>query len=846
MHMKRVNVVKKRKNNEEYKKENINFSSIEKKWQKAWKDKKIFEVKEESKKKKFYIIEMYPYPSGSGLHMGHAFNYALGDIYARMKIMQGLNVLHPMGYDSFGLPAENAAIKAKSHPKKFTEEAIENFINQQKTLGITYDWNRILMSHDSNYYRWDQWIFLKMFEKGLAYRKKAPVNFCSKCKTVLANEQVHDGKCWRHTDTKVEIKQLEQWFFKITDYANELYDKIDSLNKWPERIKAMQKNWIGKSHGTRVEFNINNEKWPIFTTRPDTIFGVTFMVISAQHPKLYELVTKEQKKEVDKFVNKIKSTSEKDLEGLEKEGAFTGSYAINPVTKEKIPVYTGNFVLAEYGSGMVMAVPAHDQRDFEFAKRYNIPIKIVIQPENQKIELKNMKGAYVGDGKLINSQEFDGLNNREAISKITEFLEKNKLGKKTIQFKLRDWLISRQRFWGTPIPIIYCDKCGTVSVPEKDLPVTLPENIKFTNEKNPLINYDKFVNVKCPKCKGNAKRETDTMDTFVNSSWYFLRYCDSKNKKEIFDKKKVNYWCPIDVYIGGAEHACMHLIYFRFYTKFLRDLGLLSFDEPAKKLFNQGMLHGEDGYVMSKSRGNVIDPLETMKKYGVDTLRLFLVSVSSPDKDSAWSSTGIESMHKFVNKFVSFILEIKKGKSSERAESKINKAIKEITKDLEEFQYNLAIIKLRTLVDILLEEKEISKKDIENILKLISPFCPHITEELWEKIGNKPFISLASWPIYDEKKINEELEKQEQQVNQTIGDIKNIIKIMREKQNKNAGKVYLYLIPKEIPIYQRFKEMIEKSLGLNLEIFAVNDSKKYDPQNKAQKAKPGKPAIYLE
>lgn len=846
MHTKRVNVVKKRKNNEEYKKENINFSSIEKKWQKVWKDKKIFEVREKSKKKKFYIIEMYPYPSGSGLHMGHAFNYALGDIYARMKIMQGLNVLHPMGYDSFGLPAENAAIKAKSHPKKFTEEAIENFINQQKTLGITYDWNRILMSHDSNYYRWDQWIFLKMFEKGLAYRKKAPVNFCSKCNTVLANEQVHDGKCWRHTDTKVEIKQLEQWFFKITDYANELYDKIDSLNEWPERIKAMQKNWIGKSHGTQVEFNINNEKWPIFTTRPDTIFGVTFMVISAQHPKLYELVTKEQKKEVDKFVNKIKSTSEKDLEGLEKEGAFTGSYAINPVTKEKIPVYTGNFVLAEYGSGMVMAVPAHDQRDFEFAKRYNIPIKIVIQPENQKIELKNMKGAYVGDGKLINSQEFDGLNNREAISKITEFLEKNKLGKKTTQFKLRDWLVSRQRFWGTPIPIIYCEKCGVVPVPEKDLPVTLPENIKFMNEKNPLINYDKFVNVKCPKCKGNAKRETDTMDTFVNSSWYFLRYCDSKNKKEIFDKKKVNYWCPIDVYIGGAEHACMHLIYFRFYTKFLRDLGLLSFDEPAKKLFNQGMLHGEDGYVMSKSRGNVIDPLETMKKYGVDTLRLFLVSVSSPDKDSAWSSTGIESMHKFVNKFVSFILEVKKGKSSERAESKINKAIKEITKDLEEFQYNLAIIKLRTLVDILLEEKEISKKDIENILKLTSPFCPHITEELWEKIGNKPFISLASWPIYDEKKINEELEKQEQQVNQTIGDIKNIIKIMREKQNKNAEKVYLYLIPKEISIYQRFKEMIEKSLGLNLEIFAVNDSKKYDPQNKAQKTKPGKPAIYLE
>ena len=540
----------------------------------------------------------------------------------------------------------------------------------------------------------------------------------------------------------------------------------------------MQKNWIGKSYGTQIDFEINGKPWPIFTTRPDTIYGVTFMVVSAQHPKLWGLVTKEQKKEVEKFVNKIKSTSEKDLEGLEKEGAFTGSYAINPITSEKIPVYTGNFVLAEYGSGMVMAVPAHDQRDFEFAKRYNIPIKIVIQPEQgHQLDIKTMNGAYAFDGKLVNSHEFNGMKNREAIGKITEFLEKKKLGKKTKQFKLRDWLVSRQRFWGTPIPIIYCEKCGVVPVPEKDLPVKLPEDIKFTSERNPLVGYDKFVNVKCPKCEGKAKRETDTMDTFVNSSWYFLRYCDSKNNKEIFDKKKVAYWNPIDVYIGGAEHACMHLIYSRFYVKFLRDLGLLKFDEPAKLLFNQGMLHGEDGYVMSKSRGNVIDPIDAMKKYSTDTLRMFLVSVASPDKDSAWSSKGIESMYKFVNKFFSFILEIKRGKSSERAESKINKAIKEITKDLEEIQYNLAIIKIRGLIEALSEEKELAKKDIESILKLISPFCPHITEELWEKIGNKQFISLAAWPICDEKKINEELEKQEQQINQTVNDIQNILKI---------------------------------------------------------------------
>lgn len=826
----------------------INFLTIEKKWQKSWAEKKVFQISEKSNKKKFYVLEMYPYPSGSGLHMGHAFNYTIGDIYARLKRMQGFNVLYPMGYDSFGLPAENAAIKAKSHPKKFTEEAIKHFIEQQKAIGLSYDWTRIVETHKSDYYRWDQWIFLKMFEKGLAYRKKSPVNFCSKCNTVLANEQVHDGKCWRHTDTKVEIKQLEQWFLKITDYANELYDNLDLLKEWPERIKAMQKNWIGKSYGTQVDFEINGKIWPIFTTRADTIYGVTFMVISAQHPRLYEIVTREQKKEVDKFVNKIKSTSEKDLEGLEKEGAFTGSYAINPITKEKVPVYTGNFVLAEYGSGMVMAVPAHDQRDFEFAERYKIPIKIVIQPENQNLNLNSMKEAYVADGKLVNSQEFNGLNNREAISKITELLEKKKLGKKTTQFKLRDWLISRQRFWGTPIPIIYCEKCGIIPVPKKDLPVKLPDDINFTSERNPLIGYDKFVKVKCPKCNGNAKRETDTMDTFVNSSWYFLRYCDSKNKKEIFDKKKANYWCPIDVYIGGAEHACMHLIYFRFYTKFLRDLGLLNFDEPTKRLFNQGMLHGEDGYVMSKSRGNVVLPEEVSKTYGIDTSRLFLVSMASPDKDVEWSSSGIEGSLKFIYRIFDYYnnLKSKLGKSSLRLESRLNKVIKEITSDLEQFRYNLAIIKLRQVFESMENEKQISKKDAESFLKLLHPFCPHITEELWHKIGNKTFVSKEKWPSYDDKKINEELEKQEQQVNQTIEDIKNIIKIMKEKQNKIPEKVYLYLIPKELALYKEFNEIIEKSLNLKINISAVNDFKKYDPQNKAQKAKPGKPAIYLE
>jgi len=818
----------------------IDFINVEKKWQDKWEKEKVFEVKENSRKKKFYIIEMYPYPSGSGLHVGHAFNYTIGDIKARMKIMQGFNVLHPMGFDSFGLPAENAAIKNKSHPKKYTEDAIAQFIQQQKSLGLTYDWSRMVESHKKDYYKWDQWIFLKMFEKGLAYKKKASVNWCPKCNTVLANEQVQNGKCWRHEDTDVEIKYLEQWFFKTTDYADELYGGINKLDGWPERVKSMQRNWIGKSYGTEIDFEIVGKKWPVFTTRPDTIFGVTFVVVSAQHSDLMNLVTKEQKKEVEKFLKKIKSTSEKDFSDLEKEGVFTGSYAINPMTKEKVPVYAGNFVVADYGSGMVMAVPAHDQRDFDFAKKYNLPIKYVIQPNEKNLNLIKDK-SYPGSGVLINSEDFNGLFNEEAKEHISKFLEEKKLGRKVVNYKLRDWLISRQRFWGTPIPIIYCEKCGVVPVPEKDLPVVLPEEIKFTSEKNPLIDYKKFVEVKCPKCGGKARRETDTMDTFVNSSWYFFRYCDSKNEKEIFDKKKVKYWMPIDLYIGGAEHACMHLIYFRFYTKFLRDLGLINLDEPTFNLFNQGMVHGEDGVVMSKSRGNVVDPLVVSKKYSTDTLRIFLVSISSPDKDSSWSSTGIESMHRFIKKFVNFILEIKKGKSSKKAESKINKTIKEVEYDIESMNYNLAIIKLRKIIDSLSEENEISKSDLENLLKLFVPFCPHICEELWEKLGNKNFISLEKWPIFNNKKIDEKLEEQERIIDSLISDIGNIIKIVGKKK-----KLFIYSIPNEKQIYEDTINIISKKTNLEVSVFSVNDKEKYDPENKSKKSKPGKPSVYLE
>ncbi len=802
----------------------INFSKIEKKWQDRWEKKRIFEIKE-GKKRKFYVLEQFAYPSGSGLHIGHAFVYTIGDIYARFKIMQGFNVLHPVGYDSLGLPAENAAIKVKIHPREYTEKSINYFSKQMKSLGFSYDWSRVFWTHDPEYYKWDQWIFLKMLEKGLAYKKQSSVNWCPKCNTVLANEQVHNGKCEYHGDTDVQIKHLNQWYLKITNYAEELNDFKD-LKEWPELIKKLQKNWIGKSYGVEINFKINKEKWSVFTTRPDTLYGVTFMVVSAQHARLMELVTDEQKSEVEKFIKKLKSVSEEEIEQLDKQGVFTGSYAVNPINNEKIPVYAGNFVLADYGSGMVMAVPAHDQRDFEFAKKYNLPIREVISGGDIK------KSAYVGEGPLINSEKFNKIDSKKAIHNITKYLEKRKLGKKTINFRLRDWLISRQRYWGTPIPIVYCDECGIVPVPEKDLPVRLPEKVKF-GKGNPLETAKNWIRVKCPRCRGIGKRETDTMDTFVNSSWYYLRYCDSKNKKKIFDSKKANYWVPIDMYIGGKEHACMHDIYIRFYTKFLRDLGLLKIKEPAIRLFVQGMIHGEDRNKMSKSLGNVIDPLSIIKKYGADSLRLFLVSVASPDSDFNWSEKGVQGSLKFIKKVISYFDNVKIGKSSVRIESKINKAIKEISGDVENLKYNLAVIKLRSLFEGLEQEAEIGKKDLESFLKMLSVFCPHISEELWEKIKGKGFISLAKWPVADEKKIDEKLEEQEKIIDKLKQDINNIKKII----GKRKVKVFVYVLPNEVGLYKDLE---------GIEVFAVNDKVKYDPEGKSKKAKPGKPAIYLE
>ena len=744
-----------------------------------------------------------------------------------------------MGYDSFGLPAENAAIQEKIHPKKFTEKSINHFIKQQKEFGLSYDWSRIIATHKPEYYKWNQFFFLKFLEKGLVYRKKAPVNWCPKCNTVLANEQVHRGKCWRHPDTDVEIKQLEQWFIKTTDYVEELLDMVDNL-KWPDKIKVMQKNWIGKSQGTEIDFEVEGKKWSVFTTRPDTIYGVTFMVISAQHPRLTEFVKKEQKKEVETFLKKIKSVSEKDKEELEKEGVFTGSYAVNPINGGKVPVYAGNFVVADYGSGMVMAVPAHDQRDFEFSVKYNIPVKVVIEPKD--FEIYSRKGqlprAYTGEGTLVNSGKFNGIGNKKAIEKITKHLEKKKLGRKLLQYKMRDWLISRQRYWGTPIPVVYCEKCGIVPVPEKELPVILPEKVKF-GKGNPLKTNKSFLETKCPQCKEKARRETDTLDTFFDSSWYYLRYCDSKNKRVAFDKKKIGYWMPVNQYIGGAEHACMHLLYARFFTKALRDLGFLEFDEPFIKLFNQGMLHGSDGFVMSKSRGNTISPEKISEKYGIDTARLFLISIASPDKDIQWSEKGIEGSFRFISRIMNYFKDLKFGKADARTESKLNKTIKEVTTDIEDFRYNLAVIKIREFFSVLPDST--GKDVIEKFLRILHPFCPHITEEFWQQIGNKSFISLEKWPVADEKKIDQNLERQEQEVENLIKDINHVKEIIKIRPKK----AFVYVLPGE-KAYVENLDTIKKRTGLDILIYSVNDKGKYDPENKSKKVKPGKPGIYLE
>jgi leucyl-tRNA synthetase len=1139
----------------------MDFKLIEQKWQKEWEKSGIFKVNESKSKKKFYCLEMFPYPSGAFLHMGHVRNYSMGDVIARFKRMQGFNVLYPMGYDSFGLPAENAAKKEKIHPKIYTENAIKKIVEAQKALGNSYDWTRVIATHRPEYYKWNQYFFLKFLEKGLAYRKKAPVNFCPNCNTVLADEEVESGKCWR-CETEVEMKELDQWFLKTTAYADELLEDLEKLD-WSDQLKGMQRNWIGKSKGVEINFKIENKQkvilvdavhclvdekgnvnkalktyldtfenkkivltnapvgkhkllfggikdyetftlennpnkkdslyykkfleksrlnpeqviyfehdkenvisaesagiktlhyegdlnavknflsnslseiWPIFTTRPDTIFGVTFMVISAQHPKLAKLVkgTKYEKKVLE-FSDKCKKAkAREDIELLGKEGVFTGKYAENPLTGDKVPVWAGNFVVAEYGSGMVMAVPAHDQRDFEFAKKYEIPIKEVIRPvfgekhenaefrkttsvvvhrkkddkflmlkwkqfgwiapvigglDGEKLEkaaerevleetgysvkfvkklggeieshffadnknvwrhrvdqpvlvellnetpgkvseeekkkhdvvwmtadealnkitheynklgiLRYLKreGAYVDEGILVDSGKFTGVGSAEAIEKISDFIEKSKFGHRTTNYKLRDWLISRQRYWGTPIPIIYCEKCGAVPVPEKELPVLLPEDVKFGDKGNPLLTSKKFQEVKCPKCKGAAKRETDTMGGFMDSSWYFLRFCSPQEKNNAFKPESVGYWMPVDQYVGGIEHAVGHLIYARFFTKALRDLGFLKFDEPFSALFNQGIVY-KDGKKMSKSFGNTVIPEEISSRCGIDTARLFLLFLASPEKQVEWTDEGIEGMSRFVRKVIALAENAKQNdtNASKKLEHYTNKAIIDVTDDIENFRFNLAIIKLMSFANYL--EKENDKDSYEALLKLLSPFAPHITEELWHQIGNKTFISVENWPKANEKKIDDSFDIEEKLLDNIISDVRevmNLAKIAKPKKvifiiaddwksdflkavklelekTRNPGEIMKKimanaalkkyggdiskLVPKlvtdpgripmvlfgqkeELKIFSDAKSNLESEIGCKIEIVAEKDAK----HPKSKQAMPGKPAIVVE
>ncbi|HAP66802.1 MAG TPA: leucine--tRNA ligase [Nitrospinae bacterium] len=757
-----------------------NFKEIESKWQKRWEEKKIFKSDEIPSKKKYYLLEMFPYPSGK-IHMGHVRNYTIGDVFARFKKMQGYNVLHPMGWDAFGLPAENAAIKHGVHPVKWTMDNIAYMRKQLKMLGLSYDWEREIATCHPKYYKWSQWLFLKMFEKGLAYRKKGFVNWCSSCQTVLANEQVEDGLCWRCESVVIQ-KEIEGWFLKITDYAEKLLKGCEKLaSGWNERVLIMQKNWIGKSYGTEVDFPVedSDKAIKIFTTRQDTLFGATFMCMSPEHPLASELGRgTKQENAVKKFAEEIASEDKKmrSAEETEKKGVFTGRYAINPMNKEKIPVYLANFVLIEYGTGAIMSVPAHDQRDFEFARKYNLSIRVVINPPDKNLDAKTMSEAFAGEGYLVNSGQFNGLNSKDALDKIGDYLKNNKIGKKTVNYRLRDWGISRQRYWGTPIPVIYCDTCGVAPVPYENLPVILPTDIDFpTDGKSPLVNNEKFIKVKCPKCKNDARRETDTMDTFICSSWYFLRYTSPRYDDYPVKNEAVKYWMPVDQYIGGIEHAVLHLLYARFFTKFMADIGLASTDEPFTNLLTQGMVV-KDGAKMSKSKGNVVDPDDIIDKYGADTARLFILFTSPPEKDLDWSDHGVEGAYRFLNRVWRLVTEcrmrnaecgIKDNSESQIQNSELRRVthltIKKVTEDIEKrFHFNTAISAIMEFVNVLYQNSEFRiqnsefRKAVNTLIILLSPFAPHIVEEMWEMMGNKGSVIKESWPSYNPEFIKSE------------------------------------------------------------------------------------------
>ncbi|MFC1570780.1 leucine--tRNA ligase [Candidatus Omnitrophota bacterium] len=777
--------------------EKYNPNAIEKKWQKAWKDSGLFNVDVKNTKDKYYCLMMFPYPSAA-LHVGHGRNYIIGDVVARYKMMRGLNVLTPMGWDAFGLPAENAAIKNGVHPSISTMNNIDMMKKQLDSWGVDYDWEREVASCNPDYYKWTQWIFLKLYEKGLAYRKKAFVNWCSSCNTVLANEQVVDGSCER-CDTEVEQKELEQWFFKITEYAQKLLDDIEKLDEWPEKVKTMQKNWIGRSEGVNIDFPVvdSDETLTCFTTRVDTIFGCTYMVLAAEHPMIPELIKDNPEKDkITKFVNEVRNESKikRVQAGEDKKGIFTGRYVINKINGRKIPLWIADYVLTEYGTGAVMAVPAHDQRDFEFAKKYDLPIEVVIDNPKESLDVSKMTEAYEEEGVMVSSDKFDGLKSTEALEAIADHMEKEGIGKRSIHFKLRDWLISRQRYWGAPIPMVYCDKCGVVPVPEKDLPVLLPEGVEFrpTGE-SPLKDVPDFVNAKCPSCGGEAKREIDTMDTFVDSSWYFLRYISPKEEDRPFDTKDVNNWLPVDQYIGGVEHAILHLLYSRFITKVLSDLGMIGFDEPFKRLFTQGMII-KDGAKMSKSKGNVVSPDALIEKYGADTVRLYTLFIGPPEKDAEWSDRGVEGAYRFLKRVWTLLDVLASAPESggdsgseEALKRKMHQTIKKVTEDIDgEFHFNTAISAIMELVNQAyggISEKGkacYTKACLEEVMKkmvlLLAPFVPHIAEEVHEKIEPGKSVFKSEWPTFNEDMLEADMVVVPVQIN---GKLRGTIEVAR-------------------------------------------------------------------
>lgn len=752
---------------------------IEAKWQKYWEENKTFKVEMDKDKPKSYVLEMFPYPSGN-LHMGHVRNYSIGDVIARFRTMKGFNVLHPMGWDSFGMPAENAAIKHNIPPKKWTLENIANMTRQLKALGLSYDWDREVTTCKEDYYKWTQWFFELFYKRGLAVKKESAVNWCDTCNTVLANEQVIDGKCWR-CDHEVVKKDLSQWFFKITDYADELLKDLDLLPGWPERVKTMQHNWIGRSEGLEFSFEIPelNDTVAVYTTRPDTAYGVTFMALAAEHPLIKKICENNPKAdEINAFCERVRNQSEieRTSSESEKEGVFTGVYCINPFTGRKVEIWVTNYVLYDYGTGAVMGVPTGDQRDWMFADKYGIEKIVTICPVGKELKLEEMTCAYEEkEGMLVNSGEFTGMEMHKAMSAIMDKAEAEGFGKRRVNYRLRDWLISRQRYWGAPIPIIYCPHCGEVLVPEDQLPVRLPEDVSFTaGAKSPLATSDEFVHCKCPKCGADATRETDTMDTFLCSSWYYLRYTDAHNDKMPFDKELNNYWGPVDQYIGGIEHAILHLLYSRFFVKVLRDAGLVDYDEPFSNLLTQGMVI-KDGAKMSKSLGNVVSPEEILSKYGADTARLFILFAAPPERELEWSDQGVEGSFRFLNRIwriVQAFEAVLAQKVTEYDHSNLNDAdkdlrrvlhssIKKVTNDIEtRFNFNTAISTMMELVNALYAYKEAAKEPnagliyeaISDLIKMMSPFVPHITEELWRgAIDANSSVHEQSWPECDEE-----------------------------------------------------------------------------------------------